>query len=109
MLAAAAVMLAGCTKELEQRVDKLEQAVDELRALVDGLNKDVEDIQTLLDKNAMVASYDEIDGGYKLVLTNGKTIELKHGKNGNKGEAGHSPVIGVKAENGVYYWTVDGE
>ena len=109
MLAAAAVMLAGCTKELEQRVDKLEQAVDELRALVDGLNKDVEDIQTLLDKNAMVASYDEIDGGYKLVLTNGKTIELKHGKNGNNGEAGHSPVIGVKAENGVYYWTVDGE
>lgn len=33
----------------------------------------------------------------------------KDGQDGAAGQDGHTPVISVKAEDGVYYWAVDGE
>ncbi len=40
-LAAAALLFAGCTKELEQRVDQLETDVEQLQSGLDALKKAV--------------------------------------------------------------------
>ena len=61
-LAAAALLFAGCTKELEQRVDQLETDVEQLQSGLDALKKAVEEKLTVED-------YKQIDGGYELLCT----------------------------------------
>lgn len=131
VIAAAAVMLVGCTKELTQRVDKIEQDLTSLESRVaeleKSLNSEVANIKTLIDaveKKIVVASATQTADGWELLLTDGKKVTLTNGKDGangtngtngtdgkdgKDGKDGHTPVVGIAAENGVLYWTVDGE
>ena len=77
---------------------------------------------------------DGVEVGYRIVFKESGVVDLYHGKdgadgedgkdgangadgtdgtngtNGADGKDGHSPVLGTKqAEDGAYYWTVDGE
>ena len=54
--AAAAMMLVGCTKELEQRVDQLENDVEQIKSGLEALKAAVENKLTVED-------YNQIDGG----------------------------------------------
>ena len=50
-----------------------------------------------------ILSIIEIDEGYEILLSNGKSVIIWNGK------AGHSPEISVKKDtDGVYYWVIDG-
>ena len=128
VIAAAAMMLVGCTKELTQKVDKIEKDLASLETRVadleKSLNSEVANLKTLIDaveKKIVVASATQTSNGWELVLTDGKKVTLTNGKdgangtngkdgvNGTNGKDGHTPVVGIKAENGVLYWTVDGE
>ena len=71
-LAAAALLFAGCTKELEQRVDQLETDVEQLQSGLDALKKAVEDKLTVED-------YKQIEGGYELVMSDGTKLYLYNG------------------------------
>jgi uncharacterized protein YjdB/outer membrane murein-binding lipoprotein Lpp len=128
-IAAAAMMFVGCTKELTQRVDNLESGLSSLQAKVEALekslNSEVAGIKTILDAlkaKVYVTSVTETANGYEILFTDGKKATITNGKdgkdgangtngtNGKDGKDGVSPVVGIAAgEDGVLYWTVNGE
>ena len=104
------------------RIVSLEEAVRSLNTETSNLRKLIEALQ----KNDMVTNVSELaDGtGYTISFTSGKSIVIKHGKDGqdgndgkdgndghdgNDGDDGYSPKIGVaKDTDNIYYWTLDG-
>lgn len=102
MLAVASVCCA-CTSDLKDRVDVLESKVS---ALETKANKNAESISALVQAAAKAVTITKVEtlaDGYKIYFSDGTTAELKHGKDAV------APVIGLKEDNGVYYWTIDGE
>ena len=102
VLAAASVCCA-CTSDLKDRVDVLESKVS---ALETKANKNAESISTLVQaaaKAVTITKVETLTDGYKIYFSDGTTAELKNGKDAV------APVIGLKEDNGVYYWTIDGE
>ena len=98
--------------DLEQRVDVVENRVLALEHLCTVMNKDIEALKALLqslEKQDCIIGIEEIqeDGvpsSYVICMKSGKTITISNGKDGA------TPVIGVKeGENGIWYWTIDGE
>ena len=84
VIAAAAMMLVGCTKELTQKVDKIEKDLASLETRVaeleKSLNSEVANLKTLIDaveKKIVVASATQTSNGWELVLTDGKKVTLK--------------------------------
>ena len=131
-IAAAAMMFAGCTKELTQKVDKIEKDLASLETRVaeleKSLNAEVASIKTLIEavqKNVFVTSVKETADGYEILFSDGKKATLTNGKDGKDGangtngtngtdgkdgKDGATPVVGIAAgEDGVLYWTVDGK
>ena len=92
-LAAAALLFAGCTKELEQRVDQLETDVEQLQSGLDALKKAVDDKLTVED-------YKQIEGGYELVMSDGTKLYLYNGADGAKGDKGDTGAQGEKGDKG---------
>ena len=110
-------------------------AFEQLQALVDQMNTNISALQaivTALEENDYITSVvpmteDDVVIGYKISFAKGDPIIIYHGEdgqdgtpgqdgsdgqdgtNGTDGEDGHTPVIGVaQDDDGVYYWTVDG-
>lgn len=92
-LAAAALLFAGCTKELEQRVDQLETEVEQLQSGLDALKKAVEEKLTVED-------YKQIDGGYELLMSDGSKLYLYNGADGADGEKGDKGDTGAQGDKG---------
>lgn len=92
-LAAAALLFAGCTKELEQRVDQLETDVEQLQSGLDALKKAVEEKLTVED-------YKQIDGGYELLMSDGSKLYLYNGADGADGEKGDKGDTGAQGDKG---------
>lgn len=83
---------------LQKRYDALNADIVTLRTLVEAIQKrdNIKEITPLPDGS-----------GYTLTLAKYGTITIR---NGEKGAAGHDPVIGVRKDSdGIYYWTIDGE
>lgn len=132
VIATAAMMLVGCTKELTQRVEKVEQDLatleDKVAALEKSLNDEVANLKTLIDavenKIQVASATQAADGSWSIVLTNGKTIALTNGKDGKDGADGadgkdgangadgkdgiNGVTPGIVAVDGVLYWAIDG-
>ena len=114
-LAAVAMVFAGCTKGLDERLTNLENRVSELEAFVTNLNAEVQGIQTIvanLQKNVYVTGVEPIKNdsgaeiGFKITFNQGNPIEIKHGNTGAVGQTGLSgktPGIDM-AEDGNWYW-----
>jgi len=92
-LAAAALLFAGCTKELEQRVDQLETDVEQLQSGLDALKKAVEEKLTVED-------YKQIEGGYELLMSDGSKLYLYNGADGADGEKGDKGDTGAQGDKG---------
>ena len=116
-------------EDLDSRVERLETLCTEMNTTISSLAKVVEALQ----KGDYVVSVsplkeDGVEVGYRIVFRESGVVDLYHGKdgangadgkdgangtngtNGTNGEDGHSPVLGTKqAEDGAYYWTIDGE
>lgn len=114
MLAAASVCCA-CTSDLKDRVDVLESKVS---ALETKANKNAESISTLVQaaaKAVTITKVETLTDGYKIYFSDGTISTISNGVNGTDGKDGVdgkdavAPVIGIKEEEGVYYWTIDGE
>ncbi len=125
--------------ELKTRLDVVETKVSDLEALCKTMNTDVTDLKTIMEqyKNAVtVMSVTETDNGYEIIFSNGKTATITNGAKGEKGDKGETgktgekgdkgetgekgdkgdngkdavaPVIGVVNEDGILYWTINGE
>ena len=112
-----AVATVSCADEFDdteiwESIDDLEGRVAALEAWQKSVNQQISSIQTVVDAWASGKTITDVASttdGYTITFSDGSKITLKNGENGQKGEDGKTPVIGVKEENGVYYWTIDGE
>ena len=85
------------------------------------MNTNIEALQGIveaLEKHDYIVDVVENEDGYTINFAKGDSITIKNGKdgangndgvNGADGADGQTPVIGVAEEDGVYYWTVNGE
>ena len=101
--------------DLKDRVDVLEQKVSALESKV---NQNVNSINALVDaakKAVTITKVETLTDGYKIYFSDGTISTISNGVNGTDGKDGVdgkdavAPVIGIKEEEGVYYWTIDGE
>ncbi|MBR5906006.1 MAG: Ig-like domain-containing protein [Bacteroidales bacterium] len=84
---------------LDSRISALEQ---QMRTANDNISS-LQTITAALQKNVSVSSVTEVDGGYKIVFSDGTSATIKNGTDGR------TPSMGVKQDaDGVYYWTLDG-
>ena len=113
MLAVASVCCA--CGDLKDRVNVLEQKVSALESKV---NQNVNSINALVDaakKAVTITKVETLTDGYKIYFSDGTISTISNGVNGTDGKDGVdgkdavAPVIGIKEEEGVYYWTIDGE
>ena len=114
-LAAVAMVFAGCTKGIDERLTNLENRVTELEVFVANLNAGVQGIQAIvsnLQNKVYVIGVEPIKNesgveiGYKIIFNQGNPIEIKHGNKGDVGATGASgktPSIDM-AEDGNWYW-----
>ena len=91
--AAAAMMLVGCTAELEQRVDQLENDVEQIKSGLEALKAAVENKLTVED-------YNQIDGGYELLMSDGTKLYIYNGADGAKGDKGDKGETGAQGPQG---------
>lgn len=105
-------------EDLWNSVQGLENRVAKLEELCKQMNTNISSLQTLvtaLQKNDYVTDVtpimkDNQEIGYTITFGKGNTISIYHGKNGQNGDKGATPVIGVKQDaDGLYYWTLNGE
>lgn len=101
--------------DLKDRVDVLEQKVSALESKV---NQNVNSINALVEaakKAVTITKVETLTDGYKIYFSDGTISTISNGVNGTDGKDGVNgkdavaPVIGIKEEEGVYYWTIDGE
>ena len=114
------LMVTSCEQfdGLSDRIDDLEGRVTRLERLCDNLNDNISLLASIVDiiqKNDFVKSVVPIEEngevvGYEITFTQSGSVKIYHGKKGEVGAVGQTPVIGVKqAEDGRWYWTINGE
>jgi outer membrane murein-binding lipoprotein Lpp len=117
-----ALLLAGlsrCAKfddsDLWNSVSNLEEKVAALENRIHQMNQEMNVLQTLvnaLHEGKVITGVATDAAGSTFTFSDGTTLPVLHGTNGNDGAPGAAaPVIGVGADGGVYYWTItiDGE
>lgn len=123
---AAALLLVGlsfgmgsCAKEdIDDIRKELQEHDDRLTSLEEwqkSVNTNISSLQGLIEalenEDYVTGVTPLADGsGYEISFLKSGKITIKHGEQGEKGEAGTTPVISVKQDaDGKYYWTVNGE
>ena len=119
------LIFAGCEgfvrdeiAELHSEIDVLKRRLDEL---CDRFNTNISSLQTMVDVLRKADYIESIvpvvengkEVGYVITFTESGSVTIYHGTDGNDGlpgKDGHTPIVGVKqAEDGLWYWTIDGE
>jgi hypothetical protein len=83
---------------------ELWQEVDSLNEQLNTLNSEVATLKVLLDalnKGKVITNVQQDEDGYTLTFNDGKTVSIKHGKDGEKGEDGadgDTQFVSVKIE-----------
>lgn len=119
-----ALVVSSCSYDDTPIWDKLndhEERIKTLEELCTNMNTNIEALQGIveaLEKHDYIVDVVENEDGYTINFAKGDSITIKNGKdgangndgaNGADGADGQTPVIGVAEDDGVYYWTVNGE
>ena len=117
-MALMAIAMVGCEYDdsgILSEIESLKNRVQALEQLCAQSNTNIASLQALVEalqqrdyvkSVAPIAEGDKIIG-YTITFAKGDPITIYHGKDGQDGQ---TPVVGVaKDEDGVYYWTLDGE
>lgn len=112
ILPAALSLLSGCTGMVEAELDQTHAKLAALQALAASVNKDLTTLDLIvaqLDEGHTILpdTFVETEDGYEVSFRDGKKIFIPFGMDGVDGRT--LIPIGVKDEDGIYYWTVDGE
>ena len=104
MLAAASVCCA--CGDLKDRVDSLETRVTALEAKVNENASAISSLASAFENSVTVSKVETLTDGYKIYFSDGTTATISNGVDGKDAVA---PVVGIKEDGGVFYWTIDGE
>ena len=92
----------GCSEDYDDSA--LWKEINDLKAQVEKLNTDLAKVQstvTKLESGKYVTDYTKTETGCVLTFSDGSTVTIENGKAG-----ADAPVIGIKDNNGIYYWTL---
>ena len=93
---------------LKDRIDDLDDRVSHLEAIVGSINTDIAALQSIvaaLQENVTVDDVEMLENGYIIYFSDGTTAQISDGKDG-----ANAPSISVaQDEDGLWYWTIDGE
>ncbi|MBO7314245.1 MAG: hypothetical protein J6U49_01110 [Alistipes sp.] len=119
-----ALVVSSCSYDdtpIWNKLNDHEERIKTLEELCTNMNTNIEALQGIveaLEKHDYIVDVVENEDGYTINFAKGDSITIKNGKdgangndgaNGADGADGQTPVIGVAEEDGVYYWTVNGE
>lgn len=107
-------LFTGCHKKIWDKLNDHEARIARLEALCNQFNTNITSLQSIvaaIDARDYVKDVVPINEngkviGYAITFASGSPVTIYNGKNG---EDGHTPIIGIKNEDGVWYWTLDGE
>lgn len=99
---AASVFVAGCVdlSEIQGRIDKLESELAAVKDMALANKKAVAALQTAEATGKGIVSYEQIENGYKLLMTDGSVIYIYNGAIGNPGPQGPSGDPGPQGPSG---------
>lgn len=108
----AAFLLTGCKyddADLWDTVNEHEQRLEDLEEQVSAMNNEITAVEALvgaLEGQDHITSVTPLpDGsGYLINFLNRSPITITNGRDGAA-----APAVSMKAENGIYYWTLGGE
>ncbi|MBO5216449.1 MAG: DUF5018 domain-containing protein [Alistipes sp.] len=113
LVAAVGMLFASCEDYddtgINNKLNELDQRLTELEATVKAMNQDIAGIQTLVDamqSNVYVSRIVEGETGYEVFFTNGESITISNGKDGEAGKDGVTVTIMLDEADGQYYWAV---
>ena len=92
-VAAATTLLIGCGKELEQRVQDLETSIGEVR-------NDLKTLEDAVAKKLNINTIEATENGYRLTFSDGTTVTIQNGADGDKGESGPQGPQGPQGQEG---------
>ena len=109
LMAFAPLLMSSCNalEDLERRVQALEERLEQMNNSIQTLSQLVH----ALENNIYIVDIQETDDGYIIDMSDGKSLIVRHGRDGDDGKDGICNVVGIKDDGGVYYWTIsiDGE
>ncbi len=110
-ISCAAILLTGCTYDdsaLWDKVDDLDSRLQDIEAVVGRLNSEVSALKTIITSSAAskaIIDVTETTAGYVITFSDGESINIKHGTDGDDGA--DAPIIGIRKDtDNVYYWTI---
>ena len=121
----AALTLAACKYDDSALWEQVNQNTEELAAQAARIaaletwqaetNTNIQALQTLLSTTDYITAVtpvvkDGVEVGFTISFLNTPSITIYHGTKGDKGDKGDTPQIGAaQAEDGNWYWTLNGE
>ena len=125
LLLLAALTLAACKYDDSALWEQVNQNTEELAAQAARIaaletwqaetNTNIQALQTLLSTTDYITAVtpvvkDGVEVGFTISFLNTPSITIYHGTKGDKGDKGDTPQIGAaQAEDGNWYWTLNGE
>ncbi len=97
-----AVLLAGCTKELDNRVSDLETRVDQLETQVAANKAAIEALQ----KASFITDVSQTETGWTITLSDGKVLAIYNGKDGKDGKDGQDGKDGSSTAGDSFFSSV---
>ena len=78
---------------LNERLDKVEQDVTQIKS-------DLAALKDAVDNNLSVVDYNQVEGGYELIMSDGSKINIYNGADGAKGDKGDKGDTGAQGPQG---------
>ena len=95
-------------EDMGSRLAALEELCSRLNTNIVSLQQIVEALQGNDYVTGVVENGETV--GYTISFSKSGPVTIYHGKKGENGQNGTTPVIGVEQDtDGLYYWTLDGE
>lgn len=90
---------------LWNKVNSLDERVTSIEEKLTQMNSDINAMSVIvnaLQNKVYVETVTETEKGYQIKFTDGKTVTIKNGENGQDGK--DAPIISVDEFEGKYYW-----
>ena len=111
---AAIALLTSCHQAIWDKLNDHEARITRLEQMCNQFNTNINALQVLVNainerdyiKDVIPLSENGVTVGYTVTFNKSNPINIYNGKNGQDAKA---PVIGIRKEEDVWYWTLNGE